>query len=229
MLKEFVLDEEYAKRALLGTILADGSLSKIRTNGSRNGTNADLEITHTSKNLDYLKAVKEILEIIPNLKCKIREHSKMTAEKTYTLYRLTTNRHSWLTSLRAVIYDVNRIKLFRQEEIEQFNEMSLLLLYLDDGTLRVRYKEGSDKLREARITFCLDSFTLSELRYFQKWLLDNYGIKTHNYRHSKNLPLNRGFRIWMNTENTRKFMQIIDKFYNAVPSMNYKFLKYYSL
>lgn len=229
MLKEFVKNEDFAKCALLGTILADGSLGKIRTDGSKNGTNADLEITHTSKNLDYLKAVKEILEVIPNMKCKIREHNKTTSQKTYTLYRLTTNRHLWLTSIRSNIYDNNRIKLFRQEEINKFNDLSLLLLYLDDGTLRVRFYEGSDKLREARITFCLDSFTLQELQYFQKWLFNTYSIETHIYRHSKNLPINRGFRIWTNTLNTKKFMEIINKYYNAIPSMNYKFLKYYSL
>lgn len=51
MLKEFVKDLDYAKNAVLGTILADGSLSKQR-NGYKNSY---LEITHTSKNLDYLK------------------------------------------------------------------------------------------------------------------------------------------------------------------------------
>lgn len=229
MLKEFVKDIDYAKNALLGTILADGSLGKIRTNRSRNGTNAGLEITHTSKNLDYLKAVKELLELIDGITCKIHEHNKVTKEKTYALFRLSTNRHKWLTEIRSEIYDEHRVKIFRKKEIDKFNDLSLLLLYLDDGTLRVRFYEGSQKLREARVTFCLDSFTKKELQYFQVWLKNKYNIDTHIYRHSKNMPLERGFRVWMNTNNTKKFMQIIDKYYNAVPSMNYKFLQYYSL
>ena len=100
-------------------------------------------------------------------------------------------------------------------------------MYLDDGTLRVRYYEGTDKLREARVMFCLDSFTYQEMKYFQQYLLDKYNIKTGIYRHSKNMEINRGFRIWTNTENTKKFMNIIDKYYDCIPSMKYKFLKFY--
>ena len=64
------------KNALLGTIFADGSIGKKRTNGCRNGTNAELEITHTSKNLDYLKLIKSLLEKIDGMKIRISEHNK---------------------------------------------------------------------------------------------------------------------------------------------------------
>lgn len=230
MLKEFVKDQEYLKNALMGTILADGCLGKVRTNGSRNGTNANLEITHTSKNLDYLKAVQELLEMIPGMYCKIREHNKTTSEKKYLLFRLCTNRHEWLTKVRQNIYDEHRIKLFRKEDIDKFNDLSLLLLYLDDGSLKIHYAPNSTKLRESIIEFALNSFTYDELQYFRKWLKKTYDIDSHIYRHKPTkLPPNRSFVIWLNTTNTIKFMQVIDKFYNAVPSMNYKFLKYYSL
>ena len=88
MLKEFIKTEEEAKRALLGTIIADGSLCKARNKSYRN--KCYLEITHTSKNLDYLKEKKEILEYILNIKCTIKEHNKNTDLKTYSLYRLCT-------------------------------------------------------------------------------------------------------------------------------------------
>lgn len=223
------LTTEEIKNALLGTIFADGSIGKKRTDGSRNGTNGELEIIHTSKNLDYLKLIKFLLERIEGIKVRITEHNKKTESKTYTLYRLNTNRHIWFTELRNEIYSDNRIKLFPKEYIDKFNILSLLFLYLDDGTLRVRYYEGTPKVRETRVTFCLDSFTLDELNYFRKWLKDKYGIDTHIYRHSKISDLNRGFRVWMNTLNTSKFMQIIDPYYTLVPSMQYKFTKYYSL
>ena len=67
------------------------------------------------------------------------------------------------------------------------------------------------------------------MKYFQKYLLDKYNIKTGIYRQNKNKEINRGFRLWTNTENTRKFMNIIDKYYECIPSMKYKFLKFYSL
>lgn len=223
------LSIEDIKNALLGTIFADGSIGKQRTDGSRNGTNGELEITHTSKNLDYLKLIKSLLEKIDGIKVRISEHNKMSDSKTYTLYRLSTNRHEWFTELRNSIYNTNRTKIFPKEYIDKFNILSLLFLYFDDGTLRVRCYEGTSKIRETRITFCLDSFTLEELKYFMKWLKDKYDIDTHFYRHTKMKDLNRGFRVWTNTKNTIKFMNLIDSYYNLVPSMQYKFVKYYSL
>lgn len=197
---------EDIKNALLGTIFADGSIGKVRTDGSKNGTNGELEITHTSKNLDYLKLIKQLLERIEGIKVRITEHNKKTETKLYTLYRLTTNRHPWFTELRKEIYSTNRVKLFPKKFIDKFNVLSLLFLYLDDGTLRVRMYEGTSKVRETRVTFCLDSFTLEELNYFRKYLRNNYDIDSHIYRHSKMKDITRGFRIWLNTLNTTKFM-----------------------
>ena len=220
---------EDIKNTLLGTIFADGSIGKSRTDGSRNGTNGELEITHTSRNLDYLRLIKSLLERIDGIKVRISEHNKKTELKTYTLYRLCTNRHIWFTELRKDIYDSNRIKLFPKKYIDKFNVLSLLFLYLDDGTLRVRMYEGTSKIREIRATFCLDSFTLEELNYFRTYLKDKYNIDSRVYRHSKVKDLNRGFRVWLNTLNTNKFMDLINQYYDLVPSMQYKFTKYYSL
>ena len=220
---------EDIKNALLGTIFADGSIEKVRTSGSRNGTNGSLEITHTSKNLDYLRLKRDILERIDGIKVTISEHNKKTDNKTYSLFRLTTNRHPWFTRIRQDIYSSNRTKLFPKEYIDKFNILSLLFLYLDDGTLRVRMYEGTSKVREIRVTFCLDSFTLDELNYFRKYLKNKYDLDTKIYRHSKMTDLQRGFRIWMNTLNTKKFMSLIEPYYDLIPSMQYKFTKYYSL
>lgn len=223
------INVEDIKNALLGTIFADGSIGKKRTDGSRNGTNGELEITHTSKNLDYLKLIKSLLEKIEGIKVRISEHNKKTETKLYTLYRLNTSRHKWFTELRDSIYDNNRNKLFPREYIDKFNILSLLFLYLDDGTLRVRMYEGTTKVRETRVTFCLDSFTLNEINYFRAYLKSKYNIDSHIYRHNKMKDLDRGFRIWLNTLNTSKFMDLINKYYDLVPSMQHKFTKFYSL
>ena len=210
---------EDIKNALLGTIFADGSIGKIRTDGSRNGTNGELEITHTSRNLDYLKLKKELLEMIPNCTCKITEHNKKTENKTYSLYRLMTNVNDYFADIRDQIYDENRIKIFPEKLINKITDFGLFLLYLDDGTLKVRYYENSQKLREARVTFCLNSFTLEEIKTFQKWLKEKYDVDSKYYLFTKNLAPERGYVLWTNTTNTRKLMNVFDKFYNLVPSM----------
>lgn len=222
-LKKFINNTEDIQNAILGTIFADGYISKKRTN---NG-NSNLEITHTSKNLDYLKVLKELLELLPNCKCSITQHNKVSENKTYFLYRLSTNRSLYFSELRKDIY-INNIKTFKKEYINKFNLLSLFLMYLDDGSFRIRYYENTNKIREVRTTFCLDSFHISELQYFQYWLKNTYNIETKLYRHSKMNDLERGFRIWTNTENSKKLMTLFDEYYDCIPSMNYKFLKYYS-
>lgn len=232
MLKEFVKNEEEAKIALLGTILADGSIQKERytpSNNIRYKYKTYVEITHTSKNLDYLREVGELFKMIEGVTYKIVAHNKVTKDKVHSLYRLYTNSTPYFSELRDILYNKNRVKLFPKEVINNMTDLSLLLLYLDDGSLKVRYYKNSLRVREIRVTFCLDSFTIEELEYFRSFLKEKYSIDSHIYKHSKNTELNRGFRIWLNTQNTKKFMNVINKFYNQVPSMNYKFTKYYSL
>ena len=229
-LEEFLQTKEDYKNALIGTIFADGYIEAKRTNGDN--CNSYLEITHTSKNLDYLLFKKQLIENFTGKEVSISQHNKKNNTKEYSLFRLTTKKHEWFTELREAIYDNTkkpRIKLFKKEYIDKINELGLLLLYLDDGTLKMRYYPGTSKIRECRVTFCLDSFTFNELKYFQQKLFEKYGIKSRMYRHTKSEDLSRGFRIWMNTENTNKFMCVINKFYDLIPSMKYKFVKYYSL
>lgn len=224
-LKEFIKNENDVKSALIGTILADGSINKQRTPNGR----SSCEITHTNKNLDYLKIKKEIFEMLPNCKCNIKPKNKATKEKTYYLYRLSTNRHDWFTELRDTIYkneNNKRIKLFRKEEIDTLSDIGLLFMYLDDGCLRIgNNKDG--KPSWFRVTFCLESFTLQELQYFQEWLLNKYNIETKLYKHYNYNDLNLGYRIYMYTKPSLKLMDIFNKYYDLIPSMQYKFIKYY--
>lgn len=242
MLKDFIIDQEYLKAALLGTIMADGYIGKARVvKGHKNPAyqhKAPFEVTHTSKNLDYLKEVKTLIEMLPDTKCTIRQHNKVIKDKDkkrytkdkYFLYRLSTNSTRFFAQIRDKIYYFKngaRYKKFPKNIIYQMNDMALLLLYLDDGTLRVRYRDNGIDFREFRVTFCLNSFTLQELKDFAEFLKSKYDIESHYYKFSRNMEENRGYVLWLNTTNTKKFMEIINKFYDFVPSMQYKFVKYY--
>jgi len=52
-LTEIIKSSDEAERAIIGTLIADGSISY-----SRRGSNGAVEITHTAKHLDYLKLKK---------------------------------------------------------------------------------------------------------------------------------------------------------------------------
>lgn len=232
---KFINTEEKAKQALMGTILADGSIQKQRKSGQRNSKSnyAYLEINHTARNLDYLKFKQELLNKIFGIKTRISPHNKVTKNKTYFGYRLSTNTHEWLKQVRDIIYDDNRVKIFPKQIIDNLNDISLFLMYLDDGNLKCRYDETKQKFREVRTKFCLNSFTLKELQYFISWLKQTYDIDAKYYRDGirkdSKLPQDRGYVVWLNTTNTKKLMEVFDKFYNLIPSMNYKFLKFHLL
>lgn len=229
LIDEFIKNEDDAKAALIGTFFGDGCIEKQRTPKGK----ASCEITHTARNIDYLELKKDIFEKISGFKCMIKIHNKNIKEKNYQLFRLSTNRHDWLTELRDNLYEIcdrKRIKHFRKDYIDKMSDFGLLLLYLDDGCLKAQCRrKDKSHITEFRVTFCLESFTLDELNYFRDWMLNKYGIESKIYRHYKYEDPSFGYRIWLNTKNSKKMMNVIDKFYDLVPSMKYKFIKYYPL
>lgn len=221
-LNEFTLEE--LRDGFLGTVLADGSVARIRNRY----INSCFEVTHTSKNMDYLRFKQEILKRL-GIESSISPHNKRILDKEYFLMRLYAHTDKWFTELRSDLYDDKGIKHLPESYLKRLNLLSLFLMYLDDGSLKIRYYEGTSRVREIRVTFCLDRFTLDELLRFKDWLKRTFDIDTRYYRHDKRMELNRGFRLWTNTENTKKFMSLIDIYYGMVPSMSYKFVRYYSM
>lgn len=227
-LKEIFKNETEIKSALLGTILADGSISKQQTPKGR----SSCEITHTNKNMDYLQLKKQLFELLPDTRCSIKPHNKVAKNKTYLLYRLCTNRTDWFTELRNDLYKVEknkRIKIVPQNYINQFTELTFLFMYLDDGCLRVKYNKHNQPTH-FRMTLCLESFSLSELIAITNKIKEIFGAEFHIYRHYKyeDRP-EYGYRPWVSTEGVLKIMEKLNKYYNLVPSMQYKFPKYYLL
>lgn len=220
-LKEFVEDQYEAEKAMIGTILADGSISYSRRNSK-----GSLEVTHTARNLDYLKLKKELFEMIDGVVCTIKPKNKITPEKTYELFRVSTNNHDIFSKYRDLLYvkiNDKRVKTIPAEVLEEMSDFGLFLMYLDDGTIRVRFYDGTDRIREIRVTLCLESFSIEELIVMRKWFEDRYNISPNINKHGN------GFRLVFNTQKTRDFLKIISKYQDLVPSMKYKFLEYYNL
>lgn len=221
-LKEIIKTDADLYGALIGTIFADGHISKIRNRYK----NCCCEITHTEIHLDYLKFKKQLFEMIPDLIVTISPHNKKTQFKTYYLYRLMTRCNPYFTEIRNRVYDNQGVKHFPIDEIKKMNDLGLFLMYLDDGCLKVKYKEGTMILKEAKTEWALCSFSLNEIIDFENWLLEKYGIKMRHYKSNCVNLTDAGYILYTNTENTKKFMDVIDKFDGLVPSFNYKFLKH---
>lgn len=227
-LKNLFKTEEEIKGALVGTIFADGFIEKQRTPKGR----GSCEIVHTSKNLDYLQFKKELFEMLPEFKCTIKPHNKKTKEKEYLLYRLSTNRTDWLTYLRDTLYTIEngkREKHLTKEIVDQITELGFLLLYLDDGCLKVKYNKKGEP-RQFIMTLCLECFRKPELEYLLSVINKMFDVEFRMYRHYKyeDKP-DIGWRPWISTKGTLKIMEKLNKYYELIPSMKYKFPKYYLL
>ena len=220
-LKEIIKNEFDAESAIIGTLIADGSISY-----ERRSSRGAVEITHTARNLDYLKLKKDIFELIPGVICNIKPHNKITPNKTYELFRLSTNNHDLFSSYRDELYikDGNRRrKLLIRKHLDAMSDFGLFLLYLDDGTIKVRFYDGTNKIREIRVMLCLDSFRMDEQIMMRDWFREKYNISPNINKHGN------GLRLVFNTQKTKDFLSIISKYQDLVPSMKYKFLEYYNL
>ncbi len=220
-LKEIITNEIDAERAIIGTLIADGSIGYSRRN-----SNGSVEITHTSRNLDYLRMKKDLFEMISGVNCNIKPKNKTISEKTYELFRLSTNNHELFSKYRDELYIKDgdrRRKLLLRKHLDKMSDFGLFLLYLDDGTIRVRFYDGTSRIREIRVTLCLDSFKLSEQIMMRDWFIEKYNISPNINRHGD------GLRLVFSTQKTKDFLNIISKYQDLVPSMKYKFLEYYNL
>lgn len=108
-------------------------------------------------------------------------------------------------------------------------ELSFLFMYLDDGCLKVKYNSRGTPT-QFRITLCLESFSLQELLQLISKFNELFGVEFHIYRHYRyeDRP-NYGYRPWISTKGALKVMEKLNKYYELVPSMKYKFPKYYLL
>ncbi len=220
-LKEIIQNENDAESAIIGTLIADGSISY-----ERRSSKGSVEITHTARNIDYLKLKKEIFEFLPGVVCNIRPHNKVTPEKTYELFRLSTNNNDIFSGYRNDMYVKDgdkRRKLLLRKHLDKMSDFGLFLLYLDDGTMKVRFYDGTDRIREIRIMLCLDSFKLDEQIMMRDWFKERYNISPNINKHGN------GLRLVFSTQKTKDFLSIISKYQDLVPSMKYKFLEYYNL
>lgn len=193
--------------ALIGIILFDGSM-----NGERY-----LYIRHGGNQLSY---VDEKVNFISNYLIP-KSVRTCTDNKGYT-YRYAYYNNERLKNLYKDIY-INEKKRLTKTILNRFDEITLAIMYMDDGCLGLRKdpkRPGNYKSREIHLN--VQSFSLDEVKMLQSHLLNKWGIEFH-LTSDKGKP-----RLWSNTKNTIKFLEIVAPViqYNF-PSMYYKLdLKY---
>ena len=193
--------------ALIGMILFDGSM-----NGEKY-----LYIKHSGNQSSY---VDEKVNFIS-------KYLNPTSLRTGTDNKNFTYRYAYYNNerLKHLYHDIYRDgkKKLTKSILNRFDEITLAIMYMDYGCLGLKKDPkylGNYKSREIHLN--IQSFTLNEVKMLQSHLKNKFNIEFRlTIDHQR--P-----RLWCNTENTIKFLEIVAPViqYNF-PSMYHKIdLKY---
>ena len=209
--REELTKEQIIKSALIGIILGDASMVQPNMLYIRHGAR---QLDYVNEKVDFLKDYMEPVSL------------RNSIDKKGYKYRYAYYCNQKLPYFYGIIYKKGR-KVITLELLNHFDEISLSFFYMDDGSLSLRkYKNkngnwtGSYKSRE--IYLCTHSFDPNEVKMFIRMLRDKFGLRFRT-------TLDKGHsRIWCNTKNTKKMIEIIRPVVSQFKTMSYKLdLKYY--
>lgn len=192
--------------ALIGMILFDGAMPNDHM----------LYIRHGGKQLQY---VDEKVDYIS--KYMTPRSLRTSTDKAGFDYRYAYYYNKKLKYLYSKIY-INGKKHLTKKILNRFNDITLAIMYMDDGCLVLRKDKKNPTIYKSReIILSLNSFTPEEVKMLQNQLRLRWGVDFH-YTTDKGKP-----RLWCNTKNTIKFLRIVYPIVKEFPTLNYKLdLKY---
>lgn len=179
-----------ARAIIFGSLLGDGSL-KVHSGYK----NARFSFKHSIKQKDYFlwKASK--------LSCYSSNNSKWIQDETednssygYKKVRFQSRALPELTKIWKITHRDNQ-KIINNGWLNNLNELSLAIWWLDDGSLIGNSRKG---------VFCTDSFKINEVKLLKEYLEKQWHIVTKIGVINKRVRLN----IY-STKNLKKFLKII--------------------
>ena len=196
------------KAFLIGCVLGDGSLRKPRHESGCSG----IQISHCKQQRDYLmfKAARINTMLYPSKPVKVRKFDN----HGYEGY-IYEKGHKYFRILRKWIYPKGT-KTFSKLILSKLTPEAIALLYMDDGSLSFKKRDGIIHGREFTISTYLSK---DENQLIIDYLQEVWGIKMSNV-------LSKGkYRLRFGTKEGWKFIKLVKPY--IVPSMFYKIdLKY---
>lgn len=198
-----------ANSSLIGMILGDGSMP-FKKKEFRKGK---LYLRHGGNQVNYVNEKVKFLEryLKP---VSLREG----VDKLGYPYRYAYYNDEKLANIYHLVYKDGR-KSICGKLLNRFTDVSLAFLYMDDGCLSLRKKNG--RISSRYISLNLQGFSFEEVKMFTVMLKQKFNL-TFSITVDKHRP-----RMWCNTANTRKFIGIVKPVVLFFPTMHYKLdLKY---
>lgn len=163
---------KFQKHLLIGTLLGDGSLTL-----NNDCINPKFSCEHGIKQKDYCEYKFEYLK---NLNMKIKHNKRKTIDTRtgiyYESYRIESLNNPYYLEIYNNLY-LNKKKQINNKLLQDFNEVSLAFLFMDDG-----YKTGKS------ISIATQCFTKEELKLFINFLYNKFNL-TFNIHNNNTIYL----------------------------------------
>ncbi len=183
----------FQRSMIIGTILGDGHLSKVKS--------PTLMFGHCFKQREYIDHKLEILKDLDFWRKDYQILNKKTGN-THGQIKAMSRANKVLCELYPLFYK-DTIKIISNKMLEQFNEISLAYLFMDDGS-------GSPyNLQIATCGFDKESITNFRIFLLKKWEIETTVLSSNVVR--------------IRQKSSQKFASLIKPY--IIPSMEYK-LKY---
>jgi len=192
---------EKQEKYLLGSLLGDDTLSV------HHSKYPFLAVTHTINQREYVNWKYELWKQIVPGDIKRGMPIKLNG-KTYFADRFTTTGHPEFIKFLELFYP-NGKKIVTRKILNKLTPFSIAIWYMDDGCYNSLKK---------RAMLATNSFTYEENLLIQKYFREVWNISSHIGTCSTGTNY-----IWLNTENTIKFFEMIKNY--ILPCFDYKINK----
>ena len=197
------IEKKDAKSFIIGTVLGDSSLCGRKNKYFFTGHSIDQEglVDLKSKVLSKFYPVS-ITSNISKFKSGYSVNTRTDFKKMWT-----TSHHK-LTAIYKLIYDENGKKTINEKTLKYFNEVSLAVLFMDDGCKETAWNRAKTIKTIRAFKISLGSFSVKEVELLQDHIYKTFNIETKLYMEKRKYPC---LKI-TTKENREKFVNLIEPY-----------------
>lgn len=210
---------------MIGMLYGDGHLSK-----GKYAKNYNLGCTHNPKQYDYLIWKMNTISETLGKKYWVRTKKshfggKAITEKNkgkeYLMYVGTMGTHTLVTKMHNLMYNSDNKKIATLDILRLLTPIGLAIWYMDDGNLA--YKKNPDgTICSREVSLHIEGLDYKSQNCVQQYFQEDLGLdaRLHKARDSR--------KLWMNTTNSKKFIEIVKPYVELIDCMRYKIdMKYH--
>lgn len=208
---------------LIGMLLGDGGAfcNKSKTGNGKLIGNARIQITHSSKQYEYLYHKESLLK---EMGFRVTIHGntfkdKRFPDRTYANQIIQTNRHESITRLQRRFYGQDRTKHVTKSLLNRLTDHGLAIWFMDDGSLR--YIKKMEKKYITGLRLHTEGYLEQEQDLIINWFLIKHGIDCKKYYTKKH------WCLYFSKDSAKKLVTIIKPY--LIDTMLYKFEGLYSV